>query len=73
MTSEGVDFIKLPYLLNVFGHTGLSKQCKHQTPQNAASDQGLRCLTLDEEKYKVKGVNTYGKYSILNLSNQTLP
>ena len=34
-------------LLYVFGHTGLSKQCRpRRDPQNAALHQGLHCLPL---------------------------
>ena len=36
MVSERVALIKLPYLLYVFGQTGLTS--------DAASDQGLHCL-----------------------------
>ena len=52
MISKGVDLIILPYLIYVFGLTGLSKQCRpDQTPQNAASDQGLLCLPLIQQVY----------------------
>ena len=62
----GVDLIKLPLLLYVFGQTDLSRQCRlrsdaaergvwsgsaHHTPQNAASDQNLHCLLLTQQFY----------------------
>ena len=43
MILKGFDLIKYPYLLCVFGQTGLSSIDPDLTPQNAASDQGLHC------------------------------
>ena len=46
----GFDLSK--FLLYVLGQKGLSKQCApDQTPQNAASDQGLHCLPLIQHFY----------------------
>ena len=52
MISKWVDLIKLPYLLYVFGQTAWANSLDpDQTPQNAASDQGLHCLPLTQLFY----------------------
>ena len=52
MISDGFDLIKLPYLPYVFGKTFLGKQFRpDQTPQNAASNQGLHYLPLTQQFY----------------------
>ena len=47
------NFVKLPYLLYVFGQTGLNKQYRLREdaaePQNAASDQGLFCFPFTQQ------------------------
>ena len=48
----GVGFIKSSNLLYVFGQTGRENSIDlDQTPQNAASDQGLHCLPLAKQFY----------------------
>ena len=47
-----LDLIIFPFLLYVFGQTGLSKQCRLQ---NAASDQGLHYLLLTQQLYTFTG------------------
>ena len=50
MTSEGVDLIKLSYLLCIFEQTGCANSVDpDQTPQNAASYQDLHYLPLIQQ------------------------
>ena len=49
--SEGLDLIKLPYFLYVFGKTDHSSVDPDQTPQNAVSDQDLHHLSLIQQFY----------------------
>ena len=43
----GVRYLmKLPYMSQIFGQRGLDSVDPDQTPQNAASDQGLHCLSF---------------------------
>ena len=51
--SEAIHFDKFLYLLYVFGQIDPNKNSVDlkQTPQNAASDQGLQCLPLIQQYY----------------------
>ena len=61
----------MPYLLYVFGQTGLSKPCRpNETPQNVAFHQGLHCFAThptifrhnsSSKLYLFKFWNKYGK------------
>ena len=44
MISEGFNLIKLPYFTYSERHVCVNSVDPDQTPQNAASDQGLHCL-----------------------------
>ena len=58
-------YFKLPYLIYVFGQTGLSKQCRSRSaPQNAASDQGLHFLPPPAILHTFTG----GKMDLLKIS-----
>ena len=57
MISEGVDLIILPYLLDTHSErqTWVNSVDPYQTPQNAASDQGLHSLPLVQQFYAIIG------------------
>ena len=51
MISEGFNLIKLPYFTYSERHACANSVDPDQTPQNAASDQGLHCLPPTHQFY----------------------